>query len=180
MHKTNLYSITVPPMIKSLKALSAILDKAVEYAETKATERHSTSFHMLALLNDRLIFDQFSLLRQIQIVTDNAKGAVHRLTGIEVPKFEDNHQSVEELKERIAKTIEILESVSPEQFEDKEEVRTILPYFPDKYMTGFDYVTGYLIPNFYFHFTTAYSILRKNGVNLGKADYIGSLSLKDL
>lgn len=180
MQQTNLYSISIPPMLKALKALSAILDKSMEHAQTKGSERHPGHKHMEALLNERLVFDQFTLARQIQIVTDNAKGAVSRLAEIEVPKFEDNEKTAEELKTRIDKTIKILEGVKPEQIAGKEDIKVTLPYFPTKYFTGFEYVTEYLIPNFFFHITTAYSILRKNGVNIGKADFIGGLPLKDL
>lgn len=167
-------------MIKALKALSAILDKSMAHAETKGTERQPGSKHMEALLQDRLVFDQFPLVRQIQIATDNAKGAVGRLAEIEIPKFEDNERTVEELKTRIDKTIKFLESIKPEQIIGKENVKVTLPYYPNKYFTGLEYVTEYLIPNFFFHVTTAYAILRKNGVNIGKSDYLGNLSMKDL
>lgn len=180
MQATNLYSITVPPMIKALKVLSNLLDKGMAHAETKATERQPASKHMEALLQDRLVFDQFPLVRQIQIASDNAKGAVGRLAGIDIPVFEDNEKTLEELKVRLEKTIQILEQVKPEQIIGKEDVKVTLPYFPNQYLTGFEYVTEYLIPNFYFHVTTAYAILRKNGVNVGKSDYIGGLPLKNL
>lgn len=180
MSQTNLYTVSVPPMLKTLKALSAILDKSMAHVETKASERQPAAKHMENLLNQRLVFDQFPLVRQIQIACDNAKGAVGRLAEIEIPKFEDNEQTVEELKERIAKTIKILESVKPEQIIGKEDIKIMLPYFANKYFTGLEYVTEYLMPNFFFHITTAYAILRKNGVNVGKTDYMGALSLKDL
>ncbi len=180
MQQTNLYSISIPVMMKALKALSAILDKSMAHAQTKATERQPGSQHMEALLQDRLVFDQFALVRQIQIACDNAKGAVGRLAEIEVPKFEDNEKSLEEVQARIAKTIKILESVKPEQIEGKEDIKVTMPYFAGKYFTGFEYVVEYLLPNFFFHVTTAYSILRKNGVNIGKTDFIGGLPLKDL
>lgn len=180
MQQANLYTVSVPPMIKALKALSEILDKSMEHAETKGSERQPGSKHMEALLQDRLVFDQFPLVRQIQIATDNAKGGAGRLAEIEVPKFEDNEKSVEELKVRLDKTVKFLESIKPEQIIGKEDIKISLPYFQNKYFTGLDYVTEYLIPNFFFHLTTAYSILRKNGINIGKGDYMGSLSLKDL
>lgn len=179
MSQTNLYSVSIPPMIKALKVLSRILDKGVAHAETKAGQRPA-SFYIEALLNDRLVFDQYPLVRQIQIATDNAKGAVGRLAQIEIPTYEDTEKTPEELKARIDKTIAFLESVKPEQIIGKEDVQVTLPYFPNKYMTGFEYVTEYLIPNFFFHVTTAYAILRKNGVDVGKADYIGGLPLKSL
>lgn len=179
MREANLYTITVPPMIKALRALSKILDKADAYAMSKASERHPAEKHKSALLNERLVFDQFNLTRQIQVACDNAKAGVGRLGGVDVPIFEDNEKIFEELKDRIEKTILFLETVKPEQIIGRENVRVTLPYHKDKHFTGFDYATEYLIPNFYFHVTTAYSILRKNGVPLGKADYMGKLSLKE-
>lgn len=180
MQTTNLYVITVPPMIKALKMLSHLLDKGMEHAETKASERQPASKHMEALLQDRLVFDQFPLIRQIQIASDNAKGAVGRLAGIDIPKFEDNEKTLEEIKERITKTIQVLEEVKPEQIIGQEDVKVTLPYHPNQYFTGLEYVTEYLLPNFYFHVTTAYAILRKNGVNVGKIDFLRDLPLKNL
>lgn len=178
--QTNLYTITVPPMMKALDALSKLTDKAAAHAETKATERHPASKHLESLINDRLVFDQFSFIRQVQIACDNAKGGAARLAEIEIPKYEDAEKTVEELKARIEKTLAFLKTIEPEQITGKEEIRISLPYFQTKCITGFEYATEYLLPNFYFHIVTAYSILRKNGVEIGKADYIGGLPLKNL
>ena len=175
-----MYSITVQPMKKSLQMLSKILDKAVAYAETKADQRRTGAVHMEAMLNDRIVFDQFTLTKQIQISCDNAKGGACRLAEIEIPTFEDNEKTVAELKARIEKTIAILDSIKPEQIIGKENIKVTLPYFKEKYFTGFEYATQYLLPNFYFHVTTAYDIIRKNGVNIGKADFINGLPLKSL
>src|SRR3989338_8289011 len=180
MQETNLYTITVPPMIKALEALSKLMDKATAHAETKATERHPASEHLSSLLNDRLVFDQFSFIKQVQIACDNGKGGASRLAEIEIPKYDDNEKTVDELKARIEKTIAFLKSIAPEQIIGKESVKITLPYFPTKFITGFEYATEYLLPNFYFHIVTAYSILRKNGVDIGKKDYINGLPLKDL
>ncbi len=177
MQETNLYTITIPPMMKALTALSAILDKAAWYAESKRTPRRNFEE---ALLSDRIIFDQFPLVQQVQIATDNAKGGAARLAGIEPPKFEDTEKTIAELKARIEKAIEFLETISPEQVAGQEERTIEQRYFPGKYIRAFDYATGYLMPNFYFHVVTAYSILRKNGVPIGKEDYIGPQPLKDL
>ena len=166
--------------MKALQALSKLLDKAAAHAEAKGTDWLPGSKHMEALLNDRLVFDQFDLKRQIQITCDNAKGAAARLAEIEVPKYEDTEKTVEELKARIEKTLAFVKTVKPEQIIGKENIRVTLPYFAKRYFTGFEYVTEYLIPNFYFHVATAYSILRKNGINIGKDDYIGGLPLKNL
>ena len=180
MPGTNLYTTTVPPMMKALGALSKILDKAAAHAASKATERRPASYFEAALLNDHLIFDQFSLLMQIQLVSDNAKNGVARIAGIEAPAMEDTEKTFSQLKERLAKTADFLKTIKPEQLVGKEDTRVTLPYWKDKYLTAFDYATEYLLPNFYFHLVTAYSILRKNGVDVGKDDYIGGLPLKSL
>ena len=176
MSETNLYTITVPPMMKALGALSKILDKAAAYAESKKTPKRTFEE---ALLNDRLIFDQFSLLMQIQRVSDNAKNGIARIAGIEAPKMEDAEKTVAELQARIEKTLAFLKTIKPEQLIGREEAKVSLPHWNGKSLTGFEYATEYLMPNFYFHLVTAYSILRKNGVDVGKDDYIGGLPLKD-
>lgn len=180
MQKTNLYTITVPPMIKALSMLSKVMDKAVVHAESKGTERHPGSKHLASLLNDRLIFDQFNFIRQVQVACDNAKGGAARLAEIEIPVYEDNEKTVDELKARIEKTVAFLKTIESKQIIGKEEIKITLPYWPTKYITGFEYATEYLMPNFYFHIVTAYSILRKNGVDIGKKDYINGLPLKNL
>ena len=108
MQETNLYTITVPPMMKVLGALSKILDEAAAHAASKATERRPASYFEEALLNDRLIFDQFPLIMQIQRVSDNAKNGIARIAGIEAPSFEDNEKTFAELKTRIEKTLAYL------------------------------------------------------------------------
>lgn len=177
MQETNLYTITVPVMVKVLTALNKILDKAAAHAATKKTPKRD---YEEALMADRLVFDQFPLATQVRIACDNAKGGAARLAEVEIPAFEDNEKTVADLKARIAKTLAFLETIKPEQITGKEGIRVSLPYWKDKYLTGFDYATGYLMPNFFFHYNTAYSILRKNGVDIGKNDYIGGLPLKDL
>lgn len=166
-------------MIKSLEALSALLEKVSKHAEGKQLEWHPPKMQEEALLNSRLISDQFPFVRQVQVACDNAKGAAARLAEIEIPKYEDNEKTVDELKARIAKTVEFLKSIKTEQIAGKENVKIALQYWGGKSLDGFDYVTNYLIPNFYFHVTTAYSILRKNGVEIGKSDYMGPLPLVD-
>ena len=173
--ETNLYTVTIPPMMKALGALSKILDKAAVYAESKKTPKRSFEE---ALLNDRLIFDQFPFAAQVRIACDNAKGGAARLAEIEIPKFEDDEKTIAELQARIEKTLAFLKTVKPEQVVGKEAIKVSLPYWDGKSLSGFEYATQYLMPNFYFHVVTAYAILRKNGVPLGKSDYIGGLPLK--
>ncbi|MBI5644823.1 DUF1993 domain-containing protein [Candidatus Kaiserbacteria bacterium] len=174
--ETNLYTITIPPMIKALGALSALLEKAKVHADTKKTPHRSFEE---ALLNDRLVFDQFPFIRQVQIASDNAKNSAKRLGEVDVPTFDDTEKTVDELKMRLEKTVAFLKTVRPEDIKGKESSKVSLPYWNGKSLTGFEYATEYLIPNFYFHVTTAYSILRKNGLEIGKDDYIGGLPLKD-
>ncbi len=173
--QTSFYSVIYPPMMKSLEALSGVLDKASAHADTRKTANRS---YEEWLLNDRLVFDQLPLARQVQIACDNAKNSIKRITGADVPAFEDNETTFEALKERIAKTVELLKTVKPEDVNDKEEVRISLPYWGEKTLSGYEYAIEQLIPNFYFHVTTAYAIIRKNGVAVGKSDYIGTLPLK--
>ena len=173
--KTDLYTITIPPIAKALTALSKILDKAAAYAESKKTPKRSFEE---ALLNDRLVFDQFPFAAQVRIACDNAKGGAARLAEIEIPKFEDDEKTIAELQARIEKTLAFLKTIKPEQVIGKEGIEVSLPYWDGKHTTGFEYATQYLMPNFRFHVVTAYAILRKNGVPLGKSDYIGALPLK--
>lgn len=167
-----MYNMTVPVFIKSLSNLEAIIDKV----EREASER---KFDLEHLLTDRLYPDQFNFTRQVQIACDNAKGTVARLAGVEAPKMEDTEKTADELKGRIEKTIEFLRSVKPEQVEGTEDKQIPVYFAPGKYLTGLEYITEIGLPNFFFHLTTAYSILRHNGVALGKGDYLGALSLKD-
>ncbi len=180
MQETNLYTSTIPPMMKTLGALSKLLDKVSAHSETKATERRPGAVYAEALLNDRLVFDQFPFAAQIRIACDNAKGGAARLAEVEIPTFEDTEKTAEELSARINKTIAFLKTIKPEQVIGKESIKISLPYWNGKVLTGFEYATEYLMPNFYFHVVTAYSILRKNGIEIGKSDYIGGLPLKDL
>lgn len=173
--QTSFYSVIYPPMIKSLEALSGVLEKAAAHAESRKTAHRS---YEEWLLNDRLVFDQLPLVRQVQIATDNAKNSIKRLTGDEVPAFEDSETSFEQLQDRIKKTVALLKEVDAAKVNAAEETRVSLPYWGDKSLSGYEYVTEYLIPNFYFHVTTAYAIIRKNGVAIGKSDYMGPLPLK--
>lgn len=174
-NETNLYTITIPPMMKSLKALSAILDKAGKHAKGKQQSWHPKGLQESALLQARLISDQFEFIRQVQVACDNAKNGVARIAGVEAPKYADTEKTIKELKSRIDKTVKFLRTIKPQQMIGQEKRKISLPYAPKKMMTVFGYTTGYLIPNFYFHVTTAYDILRANGVQIGKSDYIGGM-----
>jgi uncharacterized protein len=165
----SLYDFTVPALVRALTNLSRQLDKAKAHAELD-------KYDFKALADDRLTADMLPLRSQVQIACDNAKGPVARLAGIEAPKHQDNETTYEELKARIAKTLDFIESVKREQF-DGAEARNIVLEFPQLTLrfTAPDYVTKFVLPNFYFHVTMAYALLRKNGVELGKGDFLGAI-----
>lgn len=165
---TTLYTATVPGFIKTLENLSMFLDKAVIHAEHKKFDPES-------LLASRLAPDQFPLIRQIQLASDAVKGIAARLNGQTPVSIPDTEQTIADLKTRIDKTVKILRAIKPEEVEGKEGASVTLSYLP-KPITGFSYAIELTVPNFYFHVTTAYAILRHNGVDLGKADYIGQLT----
>jgi hypothetical protein len=163
----SVYDASIAPMIRGLNNLSKILDKAA--AQAKSEDRDLNS-----LLEARLAPDMFAFTRQVQVVSDTAKGCAARLSGSEPPSFPDEEKSFPELQHRIGKTVEYLKSFRPEQFEGAE-ARTVTLKFPNGAMTftGADYLTGFAIPNFYFHVTAAYAILRHEGIAIGKMDYLG-------
>lgn len=168
-----LYELTVVQFSKTLNNLSAILDKAAAFAEAKKVDAN-------VLLNSRLAVDQFSLTRQIQIACDTAKLGVARLTGKEstAPKHEDGDATMAELQARIQSVITYLAEFTPEDFAEAETRKISQPRWEGKYLTGLEFAIQHAIPNIYFHVTTAYSILRHNGVDIGKKDYLGAMPYK--
>eukprot|EP01121_Diplochlamys_sp_Union-15-3_P005501 TRINITY_DN1583_c0_g3_i1.p1 TRINITY_DN1583_c0_g3~~TRINITY_DN1583_c0_g3_i1.p1 ORF type:complete len:169 (+),score=29.52 TRINITY_DN1583_c0_g3_i1:87-593(+) len=166
-----LYELTIPVFIKTLHNLSRFVDKGASYATTK-------KFDVEVLLHARLAPDQFNFIRQIQIACDVAKFCGARLTGKEAPSFDDKEKTLEEVKARIEKTIEYLKTFKSEDFKGAEDKQISQPRWEGKHMKGSDYAAHHVIPNFYFHVTTAYAILRHNGVELGKADFLGDMPLK--
>jgi hypothetical protein len=163
-----LYKMTVPLFTKTLQNLSVILDKAAAHAQNK-------KFDVEVLLNSRLAPDQFHFIRQVQIACDTAKLCASRLTGKEAPSHADSEKTLPELKTRIQETVKYLQGFSEKDFQGCEEKHITTPRWEGKYLLGTDYVTHHAIPNVYFHVTTAYSILRHNGVDIGKKDYLGEL-----
>jgi hypothetical protein len=162
-----MYQASAPRFANMLKNLSAILTKA----EAQASQR---KFDPAVLLQARLYPDMLPLLRQVQIACDNAKGPVARLAGQEPPRHEDTEQSFAELQARIAKTLEFIASVPAGQIDGAEEREIVLKLGPREVrFTGIQYLCGFALPNFYFHVVTAYDILRHNGIDIGKQDYIG-------
>ncbi len=167
----SLYTTAVPMSVKSLRNLKAILGRAKVFAETKKVEES-------VVLNTRLAIDQFPFVRQVQIVCDNAKGTAARLAGVEAPKMEDTETTFAQLEERIETTIAFVSSLTEAQFAGSEERKVPIYFMPGKYLPGFEYVTEFALPNFYFHLTTAYSILRHLGLDLGKTDFIGNVDFR--
>lgn len=173
LNSMNLYEVTVPGFIRELNALQALLHKAEEYVKSRTEAFHPAGMLESSLLQDKLIFDQFSLTRQIQIACDNAKLGVARIAEVEAPKYDDTESTFAELSARISNTIAFLETITPEQMVEKEGIAIGNPYWGGKEMYAKDYVVHHLIPNFYFHVTTAFSILRRNGLLIGKGDFFG-------
>lgn len=165
----SMYDVSVPALVKMLQNLSAILDKAAAHAEAKGIDP-------LVLTSARLAPDMHPLSRQVQIACDTAKGAAARLAEAEVPSHPDTETTVPELQARIAKTLDFITALPASAFDGAEDRTVTLKLrgqdavFPAK-----GYLIHFALPNFYFHLTTAYAILRHNGVEIGKPDYIGGL-----
>ena len=166
-----LFEITVPQFTKALQNLNKFLDKAAQYADAK-------KFDVEVLLNSRLAPDQFHFIRQVQITCDLAKLGAARLSGKEAPVHEDKEKTLAELKNRIEETLNYLKTFKPADFNGAAERKITTPRWEGKYLSGYDYALQHAIPNLYFHMTTAYSILRHNGVDLGKKDFLGDLPFK--
>lgn len=167
------YDLTVVQFSKMLKNLSEILEKGKKFAETK-------KFDVEVLLNSRLAPDQFNLIRQVQIACDTAKLGAARLAGKadSAPKHEDNETTLDQLQQRISSVLKYLSSFTKEDFAAAETQKVTQPRWKEKYLHGRDFVIEHAIPNIYFHVTTAYAILRHNGVDVGKKDYLGDMSFK--
>lgn len=163
-----MHEAAFPTVIRTLNALSTILDKAAAHCEARKIDPS-------VLLNYRLAPDMFALSRQIQIATDMAKGMAARLACVEAPGYPDTESTIEELKARIGKTLDYMQSFSLEQFEGCENREVSLKLRTgDLTFNGRDYAFGFVLPNFYFHAATAYGILRHAGVDLGKLDFMGA------
>ena len=167
--KLSMHQASAVRFTATLRNLSAILDKAEAHAAARKIDP-------AALTAFRLYPDMFPLTRQVQIACDTAKGAVARLAGLEIPTHEDTEQSFAELKARIAKALDFIASVNAEKLEgaDEREV-TLRQRGQEVRMSGLQYLLAHAQPNFYFHVATAYNILRHNGVEIGKRDFLGAL-----
>ncbi len=163
----SMYETLVPIANRMLGNLSAILDKAAAHADAK-------KFDVVVLVNARLAPDMFPLARQVQIACDMVKGGAARLSGTEIPKFDDTETTIPELKARIAKTLAFVNGLAAAKFAGSEDrAITLNTRNGDLHFNGLDYLRYFVLPNLYFHVTTTYAILRHNGVELGKPDFIG-------
>jgi hypothetical protein len=157
----------------ALTALLGILAKAEAYAGAKKIDAS-------VLLNARLYPDMFPLARQVQVATDHAKNASARLAGVEPPRYEDNETTMDQLKARLAKTLGYLKTLDPKQIDVAADREITFPLGPTNkgHMKGSDYLNHFALPNFYFHITTAYAILRHCGVDIGKRDFLGEFPVR--
>lgn len=164
---------SLPAFVIGLNALSAVLDKAEAHAAAKKIEPS-------VLLNFRLFPDMFALTRQVQIATDQAKNGSARLAGVEPPRFEDTETTLEQLKARIAKTLAYLKTLDPKAIDASADREITFPLGPTNkgHMKGADYLNHFVLPNFYFHLTATYAILRHCGVDIGKRDFLGAIPMK--
>jgi hypothetical protein len=164
----SMYQASIPQFTKMLSNLSNILKKGEEFAKAKNIDD-------TVLVGSRLAADMFPLAKQVQIACDQVKNGMARLAGVEPPKFDDNESTFAELQERIAKTIAFAKSIKPEQVDGTEakEIKFSIREWNFEFV-GDQYLMTWIIPNFYFHVTTAYNILRHNGVEIGKSDFLGS------
>ena len=169
----SMYQASTPRFAQMLRNLSAILDKAQAHVEAKKLEPS-------VLTTSRLFPDMFPLTRQVQIACDQAKGAVARLAGLEIPKHEDTEQTLAELKARIAKTLDYVNSFKAADIDAAEAKDVTFPAGPQKTMTlkGDAFVIHVVLPNFYFHVMAAYAIMRHCGVDVGKIDFLGAIPMK--
>lgn len=168
-----LFDLTVTQFSKMLTNLSAMLDKAASFSETKKID-------VEVLLNSRLAPDQFNLIRQVQIACDTAKLGTARLADKfeSAPKHADTETTLAELQERITSVVAYLAEFTPEDFTKAETLKISQERWKGKYVTGLEFAIQHAIPNLYFHITTTYAILRHNGVDVGKKDYLGPMPYK--
>jgi len=168
--KISVQAVSVDLFTLSLTNLSALLEKGLAHATAR-------KFDPNVLVSSRLAPDMFPLARQVQIACDLAKNSCARLAGLEPPRFEDNEKTIEELRARIARTIEYIKGIPTSALEGSEDRDIRIPVGPDRFLDfkGLAFVQRWAIPNVFFHITTAYAILRHNGVEIGKRDFLGDV-----
>jgi hypothetical protein len=165
----SMYNASIPVFIKLLGNLETIVDKAIAHAAARKLDD-------AALVESRLFPDMFTFARQIRVATDMSKGAGARLAGVEIPKFEDNEKTLGELKARLRKAVDFLKTLTPAQIDGSEDKAITLTVAGNTmHFKGLDYLLYWALPNFYFHVTTAYNLLRHNGIEIGKMDFLGKV-----
>ncbi|AGC42527.1 hypothetical protein MYSTI_01179 [Myxococcus stipitatus DSM 14675] len=164
----SMYQASIPVFIRALNVLTTLLQKGAQHAKEQGLPPES-------LLEARLAPDMFNLVEQVQRASDTSKGSAERLSGVPAPRMPDTEKTFEELSQRVAKTVDYLESLDPARFEGSETRTVLLPVGGDTRLEfqGDDYLLSFGLPNFYFHVTTAYDILRHRGVQVGKRDFLG-------
>src|SRR5271155_132166 len=169
---SSLYQASIPTFEIGLNALSAVIDKAAAFAAAKKIEPS-------VLLHTKLAPDMFDFTRQVQVVTDQARRGAARLAGVEPPSYEDTETTIDQLKARLAKTVAYLKTLDPKQIDAATDREITFPLGTNKAeMKGGDYLNHFVLPNFYFHLTAAYAILRHCGVDIGKRDFLGAIPIK--
>lgn len=164
----SMYQASVPRFVNILGNLSNILDKTQVHVDAKKLESATLTTY-------RLFPDMLPMTKQVQIACDTAKGVVARLAGVEIPAYEDNEKTLADLKARIAKTIAFIQTVTPGQIDGTEDKEIVIKRGDkETHYKGMQFLLGHALPNVYFHVTTAYNILRHNGVEIGKRDYLGN------
>ena len=164
----SMYQASVPRFVNILGNLSNILDKAQSHVEAKKLDPATLPMY-------RLFPDMLPMKSQVQIACDTAKGVVARLAGVDIPVYEDNEQTLSDLKARVAKTIAFIQTVTPKQIDGTEEKEVVIKRGDkETHYKGMQFLLGHALPNFYFHVTTTYNILRHNGIEIGKRDYLGN------
>lgn len=166
-----LYDLTNAQFINMLKNFGPMLDKAAQHAELK-------KYDVGVLCQSRLAPDQFDFVRQVQIMCDTAKKCAAYLTGQDAPVQPDDEKTMPELRARVGSVITYLSKFSKKDYADAAGRRVSQPRWEGQYLTGREYALHHAVPNFYFHMTTAYAILRHNGVDVGKKDFLGKMPFK--
>ncbi|MDH4467047.1 MAG: DUF1993 domain-containing protein [Bacteriovoracaceae bacterium] len=168
----HVYDLVITQFSISLAGLKNVMLKAKAHAE-------ANKFDPNKFLDLKFAPDMLALTKQVQIASDNAKGAAGRLSGKEIPVFADDEKTFDELIARVEKTINYLETFRPENFNDYKSKKISFPWYPGKHLDGATYLNGFAIPNVYFHITTTYDLFRNAGVAIGKADFMGSINWMD-
>ncbi|MCC6197516.1 MAG: DUF1993 domain-containing protein [Burkholderiales bacterium] len=164
----SMFQASVPRFVNILGNLSNILDKAQSHVDAKKLDPATLTAY-------RLFPDMLPMTKQVQIACDTAKGVVARLAGVEIPVYEDNEKTLVDLKARIAKTIAFMQTLTPAQIDSTEDKEIVIKRGDkETHYKGMQFLLGHALPNFYFHVTTVYNILRHNGIEIGKRDYLGN------